>query len=160
MGFNDEMDRYMRGRKHPSYDSKNSWWSKMLQPKENIPQQDEATLHVMEKDIKQTSEKLEAVKEEEHELEVEQEQKVSLYQRFMKLFQREQRMEEDIAELEMKTQPVANDPSVTEDFRTLAQIQMRWLGRMPTRMKDEFKESEDYQKYAEILQRRGVARKQ
>jgi hypothetical protein len=55
---------------------------------------------------------------------------------------------------------VVPDVSVTDDFRAIAQIQMRWLGRLPTRVKEEFKESEDYHRYVEILQRRGVGKKQ
>jgi hypothetical protein len=42
----------------------------------------------------------------------------------------------------------------------MAQIQVRWLERLPTRIKEEFRDSEDYVKYKEILQRRGVSKKQ
>ena len=122
---------------------------------EELTSDEQAKLQAMEHEIKKGEEKLQKADPAlEPELEAEQEQRVSLYQQFLKLFQREHKLE--VAYEQMQTLP---DQTVTDDFRTLAGIQIKWLDRLPTRVKEEFKESPDYQTYVEILTRRGVARK-
>lgn len=160
MGMNSDMDRYLRERRRSKgfYEpAKPPFWSSWFAPSERIAEEEKMVLDTMEHDIKKGEEQLERVHEVEEKLEEQQEERVSLYQRFMRLFQREQQVEEEIQEL--KTETVVNDTAVSDDFRALAQIQMRWLDRMPTRIKEEFKTSDDYQRYVEILQRRGVVKR-
>ena len=169
------MDRYLRNRRrNRAFElargpGEPSWWDALFSTRKNIPHErftpeEEAQLHAMETEIKQGEAQLEhASPAQEPQLEAAQEQRVSLYQQFVKLFRREHQVEAVYEQFEhFEPQPVAPvvpDTSVTDDFRTLASIQVRWFERMPTRIREEFKESEDYPKYVEILQRRGVARK-
>jgi hypothetical protein len=169
MSMNNEMDRYLRGRRRKKAfafinqrEGGASLWSRLFAPRplveEDYTPSEKAQLHAMETEIKKGEKKLEqALPSEESELAEMQEERVSLYTKFTRLFQREHKVEDAYEQLE--TAPVTQDVTATEDFRKLAQIQMRWLERMPTRVKDEFKESDDYKAYVEILQRRGVAKR-
>lgn len=171
MSINNDMDRYLRDRRRNKTfafvnkrESGPSLWDRLFAPRpkdlvqEDLTPTETAKLHAMETDIKKGEQRLEqASPDEEREMAEIQEERVSLYTKFLRLFEREHKVEDAYAQLE--TPVVANDAVVTDDFRKLAQIQMRWLERMPTRVKDEFKESDDYHTYVEILQRRGVARK-
>jgi hypothetical protein len=169
MGINSDMDRYLRDRRRSkTFEVVNSrsgpsWWDNIFKARKEIPNEftpeEEAKLHAMETEIKQGEAQLErASPQQEQELEAEQEKRVSLYQQFVRLFQREHKLEDAYEQVEQQPAAVI-DASVADDFRTLAGIQMRWFDRLPTRIKDEFKESDDYKKYVEILQRRGVAKK-
>lgn len=159
MGMNSEMDRYLRQRRRSKgfYEPEQSFWASWFAPKERLAENDKVVLETMETDIKKGQEDIEHVQHIEEQLEEQQEARVSLYERFLRLFQQEQKVEEEFHELQQNV--VVNDTAVTDDFRALAQIQMRWLDRMPTRVKEEFKESDDYHQYVEILQRRGVAKR-
>jgi len=164
MGFNDDMERYMRNRNRAK-PAEPSWWSKMFSDKKQIPQDEftpdeELELQRMEQELKQDATRIaRAAPEEQEHLKDEQEQKVSFYQRVRRLFAKEERLEDEYEQVEqMKQSAPQNDPAVSEDFRTLAQIQLKWFDRLPTRVKEEFKESEDFGKYKDILKRRGVAK--
>jgi flagellar biosynthesis/type III secretory pathway protein FliH len=166
MGFHDDMDRYLRQRKreYRSMDEP-SWWSKMFaaKPKElpydELTEEERAKLESMEHDIKQGEEQLKrASPDEQAHLEEAQEERVSFYQQIRKLFNREHKAEEAYDEFEHLPAP-AVDTAVTDDFRELAKIQIAWLSRLPPRVMEEFKQSPDYAKYVEILQRRGVAKR-
>lgn len=169
MNMNREMERYLserrRKRTFAFINQRGSWWDDLFRPRpvelhEDFTPTEKAQLHAMETEIKKGEEQLEhASPAEEHDLADMQEERVSLYTKFMRLFEREHKVEDAYTELHTNEVAPAHDEHVTNDFRKLAQIQMRWLDRMPTRIKDEFKESDDYTTYVEILQRRGVARK-
>lgn len=153
-----EMDRYLRDRKK----STPSWWTKIFEvkraPMEDFTEEQTVKLKTMEQEIKRGAEEQAQIKAEEERIDMEQEERVTLYERFFNLFRREQKLDQEYAEVvEMKEQVV--DTSVTDDFRKLAQIQVQWLSRLPTRVKEEFKESEDYNVYTEILTRRGVMKR-
>jgi hypothetical protein len=151
MGMNGDMDRYLRDRKKPR--PSDNWWTNMFSRKQEFPHDEELALQSVEKEIRHGEEHIHEMKHEEELLEEEQEQRVSLYEKLVRMFQREKH-HEYAEEIEM---PVP-DAATTDDFRRLAQIQMRWFERLPTRVKEEFKESEDYKAYKEILTRRGVAK--
>jgi predicted RNase H-like nuclease (RuvC/YqgF family) len=122
MEFNNDMDKYLRGRRRSKsfYDNKKSWWSKMFDKPEEIPKDElspaeAAKLESMEHEIKKGEAKIEKVQAREHELEAaemeledEQEEKVSIYQKFRNLFQREHKVEQEYEEVQMaKEQAVA-----------------------------------------------------
>jgi hypothetical protein len=159
MGMNSDMDRYLRERRRSKgfYEPAKPFWNGWFAPKEKVAEEEKMVLDTIERDIRKGEEDIEHIQEVEHKLEAQQEERVTLYQRFMRLFQHEQQVEEEIHELQQTT--VVNDAAVTDDFRKLAQIQMRLFERLPTRVKEEFKDSDDYHAYVEILQRRGVAKK-
>ena len=159
MSMNSDLDRYLRERRRSKgfYEPAKPFWQGWFAPSDKVAEEEKMVLDTIERDIRRGEEELEQVQAVEQKLEQQQEERVSLYQRFMRLFQHEQQVEEEIHEI--KQEAAVNDTSVTDDFRALAQIQMRWLDRMPTRIKDEFKGSDDYQAYVEILQRRGVAKR-
>lgn len=176
MAFNDEMERYMRDRKRRSMTytgdgaSQPGWWDRVFFPKKEDAPRDHLTpdemakVTAMEQDIKKGEERLEDADDTTHEtLADKQEARVGLYERFLRMFQTERKMEDDYEHIDGEqlhgTTVIKNDPDVTEDFKTLALIQVKWFERMPTRVKEEFKESEDYLRYKDILQRRGVAKK-
>lgn len=120
---------------------------------------EQVKLEAMEHDMAKGEERLRtAPPTQEPMLEEEQENRVTFYHKLKNLFSKEQKLEDAYEDLHADT-TIQVGPDVTDDFRTLATIQMRWLERMPTRVKDEFRNSDDYGKYVEILQRRGVARK-
>jgi hypothetical protein len=164
------MDRYLRNRNRGkafdfvrnSREHEPSWFGKLFSPRipdHDLAPQEEAELKAMETEIKKGEARLErATPAEEPKLEEEQEQRVTMYQQFLKLFKREHQLEDAYTGIQ-EIQAAAPDETVTRDFRKLAEIQVRWLERLPTRVKDEFRESEDYATYVEILQRRGVAKK-
>jgi predicted oxidoreductase len=160
MAMNTDMDKYLRDRKRAKavgFANQRPWWSKMFdKPKDDFPEDEQIQLETMERQIKTGDEKLKAAVEHEEELEEVQEERVSLYTKFRRLFQKERKLEDAYEHVQMMEQ--APDVAVTDDFRALAQIQMRWLARLPTRVKEEFKESEDFKTYTEILKRRGVAK--
>lgn len=157
--MNSEMERYLRQRRRSKgfYEPEQPFWTGWFAPKERIAEEDKVVLETMETDIKKGADEIEHVQHIEEQLEERQEARVSLYERFLRLFQQEQKVEEEFHELQENV--AVNDTAVTDDFRALAQIQMRWLDRMPTRVKEEFKGSDDYHQYVEILQRRGVAKR-
>ncbi len=171
MAFNDDMDRYMHGRRR-SYaakiDTKGSgWWERTFFPRkdsDNFTHDEIVKVTAMEQDIKKGEERLSAA-ETPHEQEMlaeKQEERVSLYQKFLGIFKVERKMEDEYQTIngeQLHAKVQAPEPAITEDFKTLAQIQLRWFERMPTRIKEEFRESEDYEKYKEILMRRGVVKK-
>lgn len=175
MSFNNEMERYMRDRKRRSLSytgdgvESPTWWDRVFFPKKEEPRDqltaDEmAKVTAMEQDIKKGEERLEDAEgpEQHEELADKQEARVGLYERFLRMFQTERKMEEDYEHIsgeQLHGTTIVNSPDVTEDFKSLALIQVKWFERMPTRVKEEFKESEDYLKYKDILQRRGVAKK-
>lgn len=160
--INKDLDRYLRGKKK-GYAGP-SWWDGMFSPKPKELPRDELSpaemrkLQSMEMDLKREEEKMKTVREYEHELEDDQEEKVSFYHKMRRMFGRDERADTDDV-VELPEEAPKHDTGVVDDFRTLAQIQMRWFDRLPTRVKEEFKESDDYRKYVEILQRRGVAKK-
>lgn len=175
-GINRDMDSYLRRRKgggfsfssnRPSSDS--SWWSGVFSrgtAKESaqIDRVEREQLAAMETDMKTREEEIEHVQEFEEELEEEQEREVSFYHKLRNLFGRTDAPDEDdadfvAAQAAADAQNALNTPDVQADFRELATIQMRWLGRMPSRVMQEFKESEDFHKLSEILTRRGVAKR-
>ncbi len=178
-GINGDMDSYLRKRKSnglfsfgsgsPSGNSGPSWWSGILsgkQPRdENLNTVERGQLDAMENEMRARKDEIEHVKEYEDELEEQQEREVGLYHRLRRFFggSSEPRDEDDAAFAAVQAAEAAqnalNTPDIQADFRALAQIQMHWLGRMPTRVMQEFKESEDFVKLTEILQRRGVAKK-
>jgi hypothetical protein len=162
MAMNTDMDKYLRDRKRAkTFDFVNQkpWWSKMFssQPKDDYHEEEQSRLESMEREIKRGDDRIKEAVVQEEQLEEMQEERVSLYTRFRRLFQKEKKLEEAYEHAQAMEQQ-APDVGVTDDFRTLAQIQMRWLSRMPTRVKEEFKESEDFKTYSEILKRRGVAK--
>ncbi len=179
-GINRDMDSYLRRRKSgsvfsfssgsPSANTGSSWWSGLFAGKprkdEGLDSMEREELMTMEQDLKTREEEIEHVKEFEEELEERQEQEVGIYHKLRRFFSGGPRppVDEDeaafiAAQAAADAQNALNTPDVQADFRELAQIQMRWLGRMPSRMMTEFKESEDFAKLSEILQRRGVAKK-
>jgi|GEM_PF-6582659 len=174
MAFNDDMDSYLRGRKRGrALEFVNrprdgpGWWDQLWAPKPRAPEEDlmpdeQAKLEAIEHDLDRGEVRIERARDpaQQAELSMEQEDKVSFYHRLRGLFAKERKVEDAYDELEhSEPMNVVIAADVTDDFRTLASIQVRWFDRMPTRVKDEFKTSEDYEKYVEILQRRGVARK-
>jgi len=127
MGFNDEMERYMRGRRRRAHDYSSgteatgqTWWDRVFFPKKDEAHEftpDEmAKVTAMEQDIQRGEEHLEAAETpgQHEQLAEKQEERVSLYE---------------------------------------------WFERLPKRIKEEFRESDDFDKYKDILQRRGVAKK-
>jgi hypothetical protein len=162
MSMNSDMDRYLRERRRSKgfYEPAKPFWGSWFAPTEKIAEEEKMVLDTMESDIRKAEQELQAVQEAEHKMEMIQDERVSLYGKFMRLFQKEQQVQEEFHEIAAApTAAPVIDTSVTDDFRKLAQIQMRWLDRLPTRVKDEFKESEDYQHYVEILSRRGVVKR-
>ena len=174
------MDSYLRrrkgggvfsfvGSKPSTADAGPSWWSGLFSGKaredDGLDSVEREELMTMEQDLKTREEEIEHVKEFEEELEDRQEQEVGIYHKLRRFFGGNQvPVDEDdaafvAAQAAADAQTALNTPDVQADFRELAQIQMRWLGRMPSRMMTEFKESEDFTKLSEILQRRGVAKK-
>lgn len=164
--MNRDMDKYLRSRKNNRgyQDRGPSWWNSIFSPKpaelpvEDLSPTEMQRLQSMESDLKKTERKIETVKAIEHDLEEEQEQKVGFYHHVRRFFGQTHSPEHEEEAFTMPNTPVV-DASVSEDFKRLAAIQMRWLDRLPSRIKDEFKESDDYHTYVEILQRRGVAKK-
>ena len=165
--INREMGSYLRRRKGSgilefsraaSASGGSSWWSDLLSRVRRSEQDD---LLMMEDELKAREVEIEQVKELGQELAEDQEREVSLYHRLRSLFSRKPVPDDDEAEFAaaQAAEAAENTPDVQADFRDLAQIQMRWLGRMPSRVMQEFKESEDHRKLIDILQRRGVAKK-
>jgi hypothetical protein len=174
MGFNDEMERYMRGRRRRAHDYSSgteatgqTWWDRVFFPKKDEAHEftpDEmAKVTAMEQDIQRGEEHLEAAETpgQHEQLAEKQEERVSLYERFLRMFRFERRMEDEYEHIdgEQLHGAAMNAPDVTDDFRTLATIQVKWFERLPKRIKEEFRESDDFDKYKDILQRRGVAKK-
>lgn len=177
--INGDMDSYLRKRKSsglfsfgsssPSTNNGPSWWSGILSGKpshdESLNTVERGKLDAMEQEMQARKSEIEHVKEYEDELEEQQEREVGLYHRLRRFFGGAAAPvdEEDAAFAAVQAAEAAqnalNTPDIQADFRALAQIQMHWLGRMPTRVMQEFKESEDFVKLTEILQRRGVAKK-
>ena len=172
MAFNDDMDRYMHGRRR-SYTAKadtngSGWWERTFFPKkdsDNFTPDEMAKVTAMEQDIRHGEERLAAAETpyDQEMLAEKQEERVGLYQKFLGMFKVERKMEDEYQTISGEqlhpTKVQAPEPAVTEDFKSLAQIQMRLFERMPTRIKEEFRESEDFEKYKEILMRRGVIKK-
>lgn len=180
-GINRDMDSYLRRRKgggvfsfsssRPSSSGTGpSWWSGLFAGKaredDGLDSVEREELMTMEQDLKTREEEIEHVKEFEEELEERQEQEVGLYHKLRRFFSGGPQAPVDddeaaflAAQAASDAQAALNTPDVQADFRDLAQIQMRWLSRMPSRMMTEFKESEDFRKLTEILERRGVAKR-
>lgn len=161
--INRDLDRYLRKRRETgtSYEGP-GWFDKMFTAKEKedherLTPQEQAQLKKVETDIKRKEKEIEMVHEVEEELEEEQEEKVGFYQKLLRFFGQREQKEDEVIELE-HTAPV-EDTAAKEDFKTLARIQTTWLSRLPTRIRDEFKESEDYTLLTQIYERRGVAKR-
>ena len=108
MAFNDEMERYMRDRKRRSMTytgdgaSQPGWWDRVFFPKKEDAPRDHLTpdemakVTAMEQDIKKGEERLEDADDTTHEtLADKQEARVGLYERFLRMFQTERKMEDD-----------------------------------------------------------------
>jgi hypothetical protein len=168
VGFNGDMDRYLRDRKRDKVfgsHGKRSWFDKIFAPRQDIPQddlsRDEASkLERMEHEIEEGAVQLKHVHDMEEDLEERQEERVSFYQKLRNLFTREHELEHAEERLEMREERDEQmEQRVQDDFKALARIQIKWMDRLPTRVKEEFKSSDDYLTYREILQRRGVVKK-
>lgn len=149
--INRDLDKYLRRRKVPAFEEQRA----VKAPEEKLSRQEMRKLEAMEEEIKQGERRIEAVKEFEEELEESQEKRVGLYHQVLRFFTRS-RKQPDFEELPIDEAP---DEEVIDDFRILASIFLRWLERLPKRSKDEFRESDDYEIFSEILERRGVARR-
>ena len=166
--FNRDLDKYIQRRNDPDTFSVSftggDWLNKLIQSSDDdFDSQEERELRAMEGEIATGAAQLEAVHEYEHDLEDEQERKVGLYHQIMGLFKRThtepQGDDVEIADMPDMSEFDMQSSNHTDDFRTLAQIQLRWLDRLPRRAKNEFLDSEDYAEMTEILQRQGVARR-
>jgi len=157
--INRDLDRYLRqrGSSTPGYTGP-GWFDKMFAQAEQEEQtrltsSEKEKLETMEHEIEHGEEQLEVVQNLEEDLEEKQEQRVGIYHHVMRMFQRKQ-PEEPIEDVEL---PVNDDSE--DDFRRLAEIQVRWFSRLPHRAREEFKDSDDFHDLLEIYERRGVARK-
>lgn len=175
--INRDLDRYLRKRKNPdaftfSFDvsagepsggEQTSWWDKMFSPKpkeapkEKLSPSEMRRLEAMETEIKAGERRIRDVEEYEHALEEEQEEKVSLYHQVLRFFQQSHKSDDD--QIETVEIDFEENENVQDDFRKLAQIQLRWLERLPRRVKEDFMNSPDYDELASIYERRGVAKR-
>jgi hypothetical protein len=158
--INRDLDRYLRKRQSERSGDGPSFFDKMFsgaKHSERLSPDEEDEIEMVEHELKQGEREIETVHELEHELEERQERKVGLYHRLLRWFSRGPEREEHI-ELPARAPP-AEDEHAAHDVRTLSEISMRWLGRLPTRIRDEFKASEDYTVFTGILERRGIAKK-
>lgn len=88
-----------------------------------------------------------------------EEEREGLLQRFFGLFrgyEREHQMEEKAVKLKYVEEEVI--PQIDEDVKRVLKIIHKWLNRLPTRVRDEFKKSNDFREYKELLEKYGVAR--
>ena len=158
--INRDLDRYLRRkRENDGVVTSSSWFDQMFssaEEKERLTPPERKSLERVERDIEHTEQEVAIAHELEEHLEEEQERKVGFYHNLMRFFQRREEPRETI---ELHDVAPAEDLVAKEDFRELARIYTVWLSRLPTRIRDEFKESEDYAKMSEILQRRGIAKR-
>lgn len=157
--INRDLERYLRKRREQPY-SQPGWFEKIFsatseEERQELTKEDREELEHMEQDIHHGEETIEKVHEIEEELEHEQEERVGLYHQIMRFFRRGEhapRIEEDDIE-------IVPEEDSKDDFRKLARIYQTWLGQLPLRKKQAFMESDDYEEFREILERRGVIRK-
>ena len=167
--INRDLDRYLNKRKDgDSYTFEvpgGSWFDKVFAqqeeaplPKEDLTPAEMQKLDAMEEELHEDEARLEAVHEYEEELEEEQAEKVGLYHQLTRFFKRNPKPIEDEPEI-VDVGFDEEQEDVVDDFRALAAIQVKWLERLPRRVKGEFLDSPDYDEFTSILERRGVARR-
>ena len=97
-----------------------------------------------------------------HELEREEEKLVQKEEGFFKRWfgrKKKEPTSEEIAALTASTVHKEEEPTLPEDAKEAIRTLHRWLEKLPTKRLEEFKNSEDFQHYKEVLQKYGMVRK-
>lgn len=115
-------------------------------PSEEEIEEELGTLSPQEKkELKQEEEKIEDAEELDEELEAQRESMITRFLRKLRIYRRAQ--EEDYEE------DLQEEPVVDEEMKELLKVLHKWLEQLPYDKKEQFKRSEDFQKYKETLRR-------
>jgi len=93
-------------------------------------------------------------KEFEGEKEINEEEKSGIFQKLKSWFSPESDDEEDFEEIEAQ-KPAA----VHEDIKEVLKLQNKWLSKLPSKTIKEFKESDDFKKIRELLDKHNLIKK-
>ncbi len=157
--INRDLERYLRNRKAGKKQPAGPGWfdsiftSAQEEEEQELTPEEQESIEELENEIEQGEETLEVVHEVEEALEEQQEERVSIYHRILRMFRKDEAPQVEDEE------PDEDEDDAREDFRQLAEIQVRWLSHLPLRARQAFRDSEDYQTAVEIFERRGVAKR-
>ncbi len=174
--FDKEMDKYIKQRKDSKisfrFGKKNSeepqpsFWDRIFKkeekqiPSEDLTEDEKARLEAMEDEIEAVRE-LESA-DPEH-TEIYEEARESMIERFfqsLRFFKHKHKLEDEEEHvLEAEEELEEEKQQIDEDMKEVLKITHNWLEKLSKRNKDAFKESEDYQKYTNILVKHGLARR-
>ena len=138
--FNSEMDNYLSKRKKDTV---------LKTPSKNVAQK---FLNFIYGETK-----VEETNEEEFEKEYDKnevEEKQGVFAKLKKWFSSDEEPENDNVVEEQKAASVVN-----EDIKEVLKLQNRWLSKLPAKTIREFKESEDYKKIKELLDKHSLIKK-
>jgi len=177
-GFNKDLDKYLRqrkdsklslrfGRKKNSDEPQPSFWDRFFKkneekqiPSEDLTDEERERLEAMEDEIESVKE-LESA-DPEH-AEIYEEARESMLERFfqsLRLFKHKHQLEDEEEQvLEAEEHIEEEKQQVDEDMKEVLKITHRWLEKLSKRNKEAFRESEDYEKYTDILVKHGLARR-
>lgn len=176
-GFNRDMDKYIRqrkdsklslrfGRKKNSDEPQPSLWDRFFKkdepqiPSEDLTDEERERLEAMEDEIESVKQMESA--DPEH-AEIYEEARESLLERFfqsLRLFKHKHQVEDEEEQvLEAEEEVAQEKQEIEEDVKEVLKITHKWLEKLSKRNKEAFRDSEDYEKYTDILVKHGLARR-
>ena len=139
-----EMDMYYE-EKRPSIWSQ--LFSKRVEAK--MPKEKVAEIHEIEEEIEETDQEIQEAEEIEKSAEVRKERLLT------RLFRRMKGREREKTEFPEEPEAV---PQLDEDVKEILKITFNWINKLPKSKLQEFKSSEDFEKYKLILMKYGLVK--
>lgn len=169
--FNRDMEKYLSKRRELNLDlfkpkretnkweKKESWWQSLFKnnSKSKLTPIEKAQLRQVEDEIVMIDNMEEYANEEE--VEVLEQERESLMQKFFglfRLFERKHDLEEKAEQINYVEEQVI--PSIDADVKQVLKIAHKWLEKLPMKEKRNFRESDDFKQYKAILERYEVAK--
>ena len=160
--FNDEIDSYIEERRSSGREKKRgflkrarSWWNRKREQSSTDP------IDVQEEELEEIERDIEDIDREEEQLE---EMREGLVTKFLKVLRlrREYKEEDDeeMIEVDAEEEGVKREGYDEELVTELVKIQHSWLDKLPKETMKAFKQSEDFDRYVELLEELGMAKKE
>ncbi|MBR9693001.1 hypothetical protein GOV07_03670 [Candidatus Woesearchaeota archaeon] len=146
---------------HVLEDREPTLWERLFKKEEEIVTEDlseeEMTrLEAMEVEIERVEAAEEAHPEMVEELEEVRESLIDRFLNTLRGFQHRRRMDRKAEELEYIAEEVV--PRIDEDVKRVLKLVHKWLAKLPKRARDDFKKSNDFIEYKNLLEKYGVAK--
>jgi len=141
--------------KEPSFFKRLMQWSRRnkVESDDELSEEEKIKLMAMENEVETIEEEEDQLQEVEEELE---EKKAGIIKTLMQKLGFYSAKEEDFEALE---EELYEEPVVPSDVSEVLKITYSWLEKLPARQKKAFKESDDFEKYKEVLTKYGLVKK-